>query len=118
MANIASIVLSLALSGTNLQECLTANVSDTLTGTSFVKDEPVIATTETAIALPGIATPGWVLVKNLDGTNYVELTCVSGVYGTVKVPPGRFAMFFMDGASLFGKANTAPVQLEVFALPQ
>lgn len=118
MSNLASIQVALSLSGPGLQECLTASSADTLTGTSFVKSEPVIGTTETAIVLPGISTPGWVLVNNLDGANYVELTCVSGVYGTVRVPPGRPALFFMDGASLYGKANTASVQLEVFALPQ
>lgn len=118
MGNIARIRASIELSGTNVEEQLAESITGTLAGLGFSKSEPVVQTTETAIVMPGVTNPGWVLVKNLDEANFVELTCTSGVYGTVKIPAGSPVLFYMDGAALYGKADTAPVQLEVFALPQ
>lgn len=66
--------------------------------------------TGTQITTTGITTPGWAYVKNLDGTNFVEVGPVSGgvFYPMVKLKPGEeFPFRFASGAAIWIKANTA-----------
>jgi hypothetical protein len=60
--------------------------------------------------------PSVLFVKNLDSTNYVELGGDSGLtVFKLKLPAGHVAMFQPSSATLYAKANTAAVNLLVFA---
>ena len=64
-----------------------------------------IATSETTINLGGVASVGWLILVNLDDTNYVEIkTAASGTI-IAKLPPGGFCILYL------GSGITAPVAI-------
>lgn len=89
------------------------SVADTIaksldvTGDSYVKGIQEVGTSEEELAqLADLGTPGWCLMTNLDSANFVEVGTVTTEYG-IKLKAGEFALFRMNGTSLFAKANTA-----------
>ena len=80
----------------------------TMTGTDFLLDTQEIGTSDESITEGEIGTLGWVIIYNLDATNYVEVGLTASY--TVKLLAGEFCMF-PAAASLFGKANTAAVKI-------
>lgn len=79
-----------------------------------------IGTAEEAITFTDITTEGWLFLKNLDGTNYVQWGPESAgamvVMGRLK--PGEEACFRMDsGATLRLKANTAACNVDILLIP-
>lgn len=73
-----------------------------------------IGTTEESITFTDISTNGWVLMQNLDTTNYVQWGFASGVYGG-RMKAGELAGPFRmeSGATLYLKANTAACRVRV-----
>jgi len=68
---------------------------------------------EQVVQMSEVGDPGYLLVKNLDSTNYVELSCESGATDwTVKIPAGGIALFRPGGNTVYGKANTSAVTIE------
>jgi len=89
----------------------------TMTGNELVNSTQVIGTTAELVVFGGITgAPGEVIIKNLDATNYIELGGDSGltVFKT-KLLPGRFTVFQPSSATLYAKANTADVRVQVVA---
>jgi hypothetical protein len=79
-------------------------------GDAYGNDIQSIPTSNTALTLPAaIGTTGWVIVKNLDTTNYVSVG-LTGSY-TVKLLPGQSAAFPAAGAP-YALANTATCLVE------
>ena len=77
-----------------------------------------IDTTYEAISF-GDITPGLILFKNLDTTNYVEvgLEVSSTFYPVMKLEPGDEQLIRLAGSvSLFGKANTAACDCQIVGL--
>jgi len=70
-----------------------------------------VGTSEETISF-GDVTPGWTEIVNLDDTNYVEFGFSTGVYGMV-LPAGGSMVFKMNGLTLYAKADTASVNLQV-----
>lgn len=58
-----------------------------------------------------LGTPGYVLAKNLDSTNYIEIGSTTGVYD-IKLKAGEFALWRHNSATIYTKANTAACDLE------
>ncbi len=87
----------------------------TITTKKYQKCKHNIGTSEEAIKLGELTTLGWMLFKNLDSTNYVELRDATGAANDiVKVPPLGFAIFHFgsDVTAPFAIANTAACQCE------
>ncbi len=83
-----------------------------ITGDAFNHDVQSIGTTEEELAQGAdLGTPGYVFVKNLDSTNYVELGATTGVY-TIKLKAGEIALWRHDSATIYAKANTSAVLCE------
>ena len=62
-----------------------------------------------------IGTPGGVMIKNLDATNYVQIGLTTGVY-VIRLMKGQSCLFRPDsGTSLFVKANSATVRIQLWA---
>lgn len=62
-----------------------------------------VTTSELAIPLGGVTAGGnWVWLKNLDGTNFVEVRVGTGSTKFCKLKPGEFALFRL------GSGITAP----------
>lgn len=80
-----------------------------VSGSDWVKSTQSIGTTAEVLGKGEITTPGFLIVKNLDGTNYVEFekaTFSTGA-GTVKLKAGEVAMFRVSSSTIYACANTA-----------
>ncbi|MFC1924291.1 hypothetical protein ACFLXA_02875 [Chloroflexota bacterium] len=58
-----------------------------------------------------LGTPGYVIAKNLDDTNYVEIGSTTGVYD-IKLKAGEIALWRHNSATIYAIANTAACDLE------
>lgn len=76
-----------------------------------------IGTTEEEVALGELSSKGWVIMQNMDATNYVQWGFSTGVYGG-RMQAGKTAgPFCLDGStSLFLRANTAACKVVIYAL--
>lgn len=88
----------------------------TVTTKKPIRNRQTITTSEVAINLGGLASIGWVMFKNLDSTNYIEIkTGTAGTiigkmlagetYGPVRIGSGITAPFAI--------ANTASCDMEI-----
>lgn len=66
-----------------------------------------IGTTEEEVAFSELGTKGYVMMQNLDTTNYVQWGFSTGVYGGRMKAGESAGPFRMDATSIFLKANTA-----------
>lgn len=92
-----------------------------MTGTKAVTNVMTIATSATALNLGDIvsvdsSTPGWILIFNMDATNYVTFRNGSGGADLIKILPGEFALFRLATATPFALANTAAVQIQYLVI--
>lgn len=81
----------------------------TVSGTDYVKSTQVIGTASSeAIGKGEITTPGWLVVKNTDATNYVEIerATFTSTNGTVKLKAGEVAVFRIGSTAPHALANT------------
>jgi hypothetical protein len=93
--------------------------SVTCSGAQYQIATQAIGTSDESVAINSdISSLGYIYVRNLDGTNYVELGYTSGTYFG-KLKAGE-ACVFRAGAgltTLHAKANTATCDIEYFVLP-
>jgi len=74
---------------------------------------------EEAVVLPGdAAAPGYIVLRNMDATNFIEVGVTTTVYN-IKLEPARpVAIFPIDGTTLFAKADTGNCELEIVVIEQ
>lgn len=91
------------------------SISATMAGDNMLTNVQAIGTGAEAIVVGDITTPGYIFVKNLDPTNYVELALDSGVSTQVfaKLMPGDVALFPAKTITMYAKANTASCNILV-----
>lgn len=69
-------------------------------------------TEEELFALPDIVAVGYMFIKNIDDTNFVQIGFTTGVYG-MRLYPGEFALFRLEpGIDIFALADTAAVRVQ------
>lgn len=119
MANEATLTAHIALNDTatglkiNSPTSAIQYTPGTLTGASFVVD---VGTSEESVDF-GDVSPGYVLLQNLDTTNYVEYTTVTTDYDLRLSANGGKALIQFSGAqTLYLKANTASCNVLVTAI--
>lgn len=87
------------------------------TGTDYIQGTQTIGTTQEAIALGDIGTPGWCWFKNKDASNYVELRAGSTGADVVRLNAGEEMAFrWAADAVPYAIANTAAVEIEYVIL--
>ena len=87
-----------------------------VSGDSFTHVIQEIGTANEAISIGGdVGTWGYVYLKNLDSTNYVEVGLTSSY--SIKLKAGEVAMF-RAAAALYAQANTAAVDLEIIVIEE
>ena len=89
-----------------------------ITGVDVQAGTQVIGTTEEEITVASdLGTPGYMLIINVDPTNFVQLGPATTVY-MVALKAGEFALFRLDAgaSSLFAKADTANVTVQYWLL--
>lgn len=66
-----------------------------------------IGTSEEEVAFAELSTKGWVLIRNLDATNFVQWGFATTVYGGKLLAGETAGPFRLNATSLFLKADTA-----------
>lgn len=93
----------------------TKNYDQTAVG-GPVPGQLTIGTTEESVSLAELTTPGWAVMQNLDGTNFVQWGFSTGVYGG-RLEPGETAgPFRLDPgvSNLFLKSDTAACKVLLY----
>jgi hypothetical protein len=96
-----------------------AGIQIDVAGTEVARFVQLIGTSEEAILMPGdIASPGFMIVKNLDASNYVTIASASGATACIKLKPGEPALFRLaDSATTpYATANTASCRIAVIII--
>ncbi len=90
----------------------------TITGDTPVSVVQSIGTSDETLALGEIATLGWLIAKNLDATNYLQLGHTSGTY-SIKLKAGEFCSFRVGSGmtAIHALANTGACLLQYLLLP-
>ncbi len=91
-------------------QSVTPSDQNTFTGT------PTIGTSAQLLDLGNVTSPGYVLIANLDATNYVEIDLATGMnVWPQKILPGGLIVLQPQSATLYAKAHTAPVGIYISA---
>jgi len=121
MANELRVQFSLEYNKSNTK--LSKNISNyvTVSGTRPLLHRQSIGTSEESLAAGDVSTPGFLFIRNLDSSNYVEYSRSSGTpTGSYvnKLKAGEFAFHRVSGTdALYAKANTAAVDVEYILIP-
>lgn len=75
------------------------------------KQVQAIGTSDEVLPLGDVATIGYVMLKNLDATNYI-LVGSDGTLYPIRLKPGEVALMRWNEAAIHAKANTAICNLE------
>ena len=115
MANEISVSASLGVSKNGASTRRNESLSVDMAGEAFYHAIQNVSTSNEILEVyaPGgidAAETGYVFIKNLDSSNYVEFG-LTGSY-TIKLLAGEVALFRAAGA-LYARANTSAVEVEV-----
>ena len=92
-------------------------VSIDVSGSTYLRQVQIVGTSKEAMLLGDVGTPGYVMLHNCDSANFVEVFPNNTDAGLVKLKKGEWAVFRLDAAAPYLKADTAPVNVEIFLLP-
>lgn len=116
MADELRLTISLAFSKGGASVTKVKNLSLDVTGDAFTNGVQQIGTSEESISISAdIGTPGYVLLCNLDSSNYVEFGSTTGVYD-IKLKAGEVALYRHNSGTIYAKANTSPCNVEFIAI--
>lgn len=82
-----------------------------VSGTGFAFKSQNVGTSEEALDIGDVTTPGYILIYNNDSTNYVEVRGGSGETDVVKVRAGKLALFELATTTPYVIADTASVEI-------
>lgn len=116
MANELSLTFGLSFSKSGITEALNPGLKlFNVAGSNFMRQTQTIGTSAEAIALGDVATPGYILMHNLNVTNYVEVFNDNGATKpVVHLRPGGWALFefAITASAPFAKADTGSCIVE------
>lgn len=117
MANATSGSISFNVNPNNgVGLALTATLSGVPASSLAYEGIQSIATSSTAINLGTLAASGPVMIKNLDPTNFVQIDANTSFNGfPQKIFPGQAILLSPQTITLFGKADTGAVNIQVLA---
>ncbi len=120
MADEIQLSLSISCSKNGASINASGNMSITMAGDQFISNIQIVGTSNEALQVGDVSTTGYVYVKNLDSTNYVEVFLDNAnTYLVAKLFPGEFTLYKPGGtgaANLFARANTGACNCQVIAL--
>jgi hypothetical protein len=90
----------------------------TVSGTKYTRLMQAIPTSEEAIDIGEVGTPGYCFIRNLDATNYVSIRPATGGTNTMELKAGEFCLFrwARTVSAPFAIANTASVTIEIILI--
>lgn len=83
-----------------------------VSGDDYVRLTQNVGTTQEALNLGDLTTPGYILVFNRDTTNFVSIRPGTGENDLVKIPAGGIALFMIASSAPFIIADTAACIVE------
>ena len=118
MANELSVMASVSFSKGGAKVTRQVSKRVTITGDAFTHGVQTLGAgaEEEVVQLAEVGDPGWVLIINLDDTNYVEVGATTGVY-TIKILAGEFALYRHakeETVTILALANAGDVNIEYF----
>ena len=114
MANELRIEAQLDYSKSGVKEIKHDSVYVDVSGDSYSKTIQEIGTSNEQISVVSdIATYGYVFLKNLDSTNYIEIADENDSNYFCKLKDGEFALFRAADSTYWARANTSACNLEV-----
>jgi hypothetical protein len=106
--------LSAAKNGVSVSASVSVNPD--MAGDQLIGNVQAIGTGAEAIVFGDISTIGYVFLKNMDATNYVDISMVSDATTPfAKLLAGDFTIIKAASALVYAKANTAGINLQVVA---
>lgn len=116
MANELKIIVSLDFSKGGAKADRAESIRVDVTGDAFTHEVQAVGTSEEELAQGAdLGTPGYIFIKNLDDTNYVEVGSTTGVYD-IKLKAGEIAVYRHNGTTIYAKANTAACLVEYWLI--
>lgn len=119
MANEISAAITLSASKGGATVAATGSKTADMAGDQMIDNVQIIGTASEAIALGDVATPGYILFKNLDATNFVSISVLATAVAATsftKLLPGDIALIKAVGTQITAIADTASVNLRVVAI--
>ena len=118
MANEITVNFSITLSGGNYKWNYSLNEQFDQSATGFDTQVQSVGTSEEDITFTGISTEGWLFMRNLDGTNYVDWGAKDESMKTIgRLQPDEFCFIKMNAAAtLRMQANTAACEVLIVLL--
>jgi hypothetical protein len=102
--------LKFSKGGANIETNFPSSYFD-VSGTVGDKEVQAIGTADEVLNLGDIATIGYVMLRNLDATNYISIGSDGTLY-PIKLKPGEVALVRWNAAAIHAKANVAVCNLE------
>lgn len=117
MANEISSTINFKAAKSGAKVALNSSFNLTMTGGDMVQSTQSIGTSAETINLGDITgAPGAIIIKNLDSTNFIEIGGDSGLtVFKMKLLAGQFAAFQPSSATIYAKADTAAVSVQIIA---
>lgn len=90
----------------------------TLSGDDYEFRTQLVGTSEEALHVGDVGTPGMCLMQNLDDTNFVSVRAATGAANTVELKPGEWSLFRLarTATAPYVIANTANVRIRYLLL--
>lgn len=113
MADEATVTTTLAFA----KGSVSTTISDSaqtydVSGTKYVKGVQNVGTSEEALDMGSITSPGWCYMRNLDATNFVSVRPATAETDLIKIKPGEHICFRMIATAPYVIADTSTVDLE------
>ncbi len=119
MANEITISASLSFSkGGKTASAGRSGLQDDMTGSNYFQGTQTIGTSEEALNKGDIGTPGYIWVRNLDATNFVEIRAGSSAADVVKLMPGKMALFYLASSTPYAIADSGACEIEYLILEE
>lgn len=106
MANELAVSGNIRYQKAGVDEVLTFSQAVDVAGSALSRQVLFIGTTEEAVLMGDVTSPGYVVAHNLDTTNYVQIGAETAEY-CIRLKAGQRAIFPLEGTTIFAKANTA-----------
>ncbi len=115
MAEEITIDAALTVSRMTPSMCTMGTLKITQSGKHCLANVQNIGTTAEALVIGDCAVLGYLFVKNMDPTNYVQLGLDSAVSTQIfaKLRPNEFCLIPVNGNTVYAKANVAAADLLV-----
>lgn len=113
MANEATVTTSLQFKKGSVDLTLNDAASTfDVSGTKYVRGVQNVGTSEEALDMGDITSPGWCYMRNLDSSNFVQIRAATGDTAFMRLNAGEHACFRLVATAPFAIADTSALDLE------